>query len=122
MFNVTGFLTADAKANSTLTLLIAPNTTLAGALYAAEHCSALIHVPVTGTGTFTLPSLPEGDYVLSAPRTAFFEGQGFPIIDEYNTSTHSVEQAWHGGNQHHSLGRITIHPLNKSEPTLEYSE
>ncbi len=121
MFNVSGFVNALPQPGASITLFIAPNTTLDGTLYAAEHCAKLMSLSLDDSEDFTIHSLPAGDYVIVLSRQAFAESQGLSIIHQYNASGYSIQQSWYGGNPKYSLGVFTIRPENISEHVTEPS-
>ncbi|MFC1734748.1 hypothetical protein ACFL1X_01430 [Candidatus Hydrogenedentota bacterium] len=108
LFNITGDLTAQVKPNSTIYFFIAPNTTLVAALRIVGDCSPIAAVQVSDVGRFRLFFLPASDYIGMIPETSFISSQGFPVIEEFNHSNHSVRMVWYGGNQQFSLAAFSI--------------
>ena len=112
VFNVSGFVTAEVKPGSYVYLHTAHNTTLEGAIYAANHCHAITRAAINKNKTFSINSLPAGTYVLSVPIDSFGSSQGFPLLAEFNRSGHSLEIAFQGRDYRHSLGAFTIRPIS----------
>ena len=106
--NVTGLLTAEVDDNASISLLVAPNTTLDGALFAAEHCAPIMRTRLNGSRRFDLGLLPRGQYILMLPRRSFPGAQGFPVVNETRGPTLAVELAFHGGDFRYSLAAFTI--------------
>lgn len=112
VFNVNGVVTADVKPGSHVYLNTAHNTTYTGAIYAVDHCRAITRLPIAEDNSFTITSLPAGTYVLSVPIDSFGPAQGFPVVEEFNRSGHTLDVAFHGGDYRHSLGAFTIKPIS----------
>jgi hypothetical protein len=108
VFNITGFLTANARPNSTIRLFISPNTSFDSALYVVQHCRFLLEVSIDSGKYFRFDYLPAGNYVAMVPRSAFYRFQGFPIINEFNRSNYSARVNFHGGDYRYSLGSFSI--------------
>jgi hypothetical protein len=108
VFNITGFLTANARPNSTIRLFISPNTSFDSALYVVQHCRFLLEVSIDSGKYFRFDYLPAGNYVAMVPRSAFYRFQGFPIINEFNRSIYSARVNFHGGDYRYSLGSFSI--------------
>ena len=115
LFNITGFLTAAARPNSTIRLFIAPNTSFNSALYVVQHCRFLYEEPIDSGKYFRFDYLPVGNYVAMVPRSAFYQFQGFPIINEFNRSNYFVKVNFHGGDYRYSLGSFSILEEPKTE-------
>jgi len=107
-FNVSGEVTAKVELGSHVYLYTAHNTYLAGAIYVTEHCRAITRMPINEDNYFSINSLPLGTYVLSVPIDSFGPAQGFPVVREFNRSGHSLQVAFHGGDNRHSLCAFTI--------------
>ena len=97
LLRVSGFLTAAPRDNTSLFLFIAPNTSFDAALYVVEHCPPIYRSVPTNAKRFTLPPLPEGDYVVMLDGHSFGSAQGFPIVNPINDSDWMVDFAFHGG-------------------------
>jgi len=108
LLNVTGRVSVSPRPNSSIFLLIAPNTSLTVALDAVRNCASLGRAPVDGQGRFSLGGLPVGDYFAVLPVGVFDGTQGFPVVREYNTSSHSVRILWHGGDAHYSIAAFQV--------------
>ncbi len=113
LFNVTGWLTAAVRSNTSVSVLIAPNISLESVLWTVQDCPPLGQVPVVD-GRFSLPYLPVGKYLVALPRGSFGDVQGFPVVDEFNTSSHSVRVLWHGGDPRHSICAFAVEKKNPS--------
>jgi len=118
LFNVTGFLTAAARPNSSIHLFVVPDTTFGSALYVVQHCPSLFKEPIYSEKYFRFDYLPAGNYVAMVPRSLFYASQGFPIINEFNRSNYSARVNFHGGDYRYSLGSFSIFPLAE-EPKTE---
>ena len=115
LFNVTGFLTTGVRPNSTIRLFIVPDTSLNSALYVVQHCRYLLEEPVHSERYFRFDYLPAGNYVAMVPRSAFYQFQGFPIINDFNRSNYSARVNFHGGDYRYSLGSFSILEEPKTE-------
>ena len=113
LFNVTGWLTAAVRSNTSVSVLIAPSTSLESVLWTVQNCPPLGKVPVVN-GRFSVPYLPVGKYLVALPMGSFGDVQGFPIVDEFNTSSHSVRVLWHGGDPRHSICAFAVEERNLS--------
>jgi hypothetical protein len=118
LFNVTGFLTTGVRPNSTIRLFIVPDTSLNSALYVVQHCWYLLEEPIHSEKYFRFDYLPVGNYVAMVARSAFYQFQGFPIINEFNRSNYSARVNFHGGDYRYSLGSFSIFPIS-DEPKTE---
>ena len=107
-FNVSGEMTAKVEPGSHVYLYTAHNTSLAGAIYVTEHCRAITRMPINEDNSFSINSLPLGTYVLSVPIDSFGPAQGFPVVREFNRSGYSLQVAFHGGDNRHSLCAFNI--------------
>ncbi len=111
LFNVTGFLTAETKPNSTIYLFIVPDTSFDTALNAIATGPYMTQEPVTGQVNFRFMALPLGDYLAMVPRNSFPGNiQGFPMAREFNRSNFSLKVNFHGGNGKYSLLSFSIRP------------
>jgi hypothetical protein len=108
LFNITGFLNAAARPNSTIRLFVVPDTSFDSALYVVEHCRFLSEEPIASGKYFRFDYLPAGNYVAMVPRSAFYQFQGFPIINEFNFSNYFALVNFHGGDYRYSLGSFSI--------------
>jgi hypothetical protein len=117
LFNITGFLTAAARPNSSIHLFVVPDTTFGSALYVVQHCPSLFKEPIYSEKYFRFDYLPAGNYVAMVPRSAFYQFQGFPIINEFNLSNHSARVNFHGGDYRYSLGSFSIFPVAEGPKT-----
>jgi len=118
LFNITGFLTAATRPNSTIRLFIVPDTSLNSALYVVQHCRYLLEEPIHSEKYFRFDYLPAGNYVAMVPRSAFYQFQGFPIINDFNRSNYSARVNFHGGDYRYSLGSFSIFRIS-DEPKTE---
>ena len=112
LFNITGFLNAASRPNSSIYLFIVPDTSFNSALYVVQHCRFLNEEPIDSGKFFRFVYLPVGNYVAMVPRSAFYQFQGFPIINEFNRSNYSVRVNFHGGDYRYSLGSFSIFPIS----------
>ena len=110
LLNVSGRVSASLRPNSSIFLLIAPNTSITAALNTVRNCAPLGRARVDTQGGFSFGGLPVGDYFAVLPISAFEEVQGFPVVREYNTSSHSVRMLWHGGDAHYSIAAFQVVP------------
>ena len=117
LFNVTGFLTARARPNSTIRLFVVSNTSFNFALYAVQHCWFLYEEQIHSGKYFRFDYLPAGNYVAMVPRSAFYQFQGYPIINEFNRSNYSARVNFHGGDYRYSLGSFSIFPISEGPKT-----
>ena len=117
LLNITGFLTAAARQNSSIYLFIVPDTSFNSALYVAKHCRSLYQQPIFSAKYFKFDYLPAGNYVAMVPRSLFYASQGFPIVNEFNLSNHSVKVNFHGGDYRYSLGSFSIFPVVEGPKT-----
>ena len=109
LVNITGHLTAMSNASSRqLFLYLASNRSLDSVLWAVDHCRYLARTKITDDGGFQFLDLPAGNYSVFFRRSPDESVQGFPVIDEQNVSTHTVEMLWHGRDQSHSIGVFAI--------------
>ena len=108
LVNVTGTFTSPVTPSKNVQLLIAPNTTLDGALYAVANCAPLGVARIEHSSDFTFLNLPPGAYVAALPAEAFGQSQGFPIIEEYEVSNYSITMEFYGGNPDYSLAVFSI--------------
>ena len=114
LLQVSGFLTASPRDNTSLVLFIAPNTSFDAALYVVEHCPPIYRSSSTNAKRFTLPPLPEGNYVVMLDGHSFGSAQGFPVVNEINDSDWIVDFAFHGGNSQYSMAAFSIHPKDRA--------
>ena len=98
LLQVSGFLTTAPRDNTSLFLFIAPNTSFEAALYVVEHCPPIYRSTPTNAKRFTLPPLPEGNYVVMLDGHSFGSAQGFPIVNQVNDTDWMVDFAFRGGN------------------------
>lgn len=117
LFNITGFLTAATRPNSTIRLFIVPDRYLNSALYVVQHCRFLLEELINSEKYFRFDYLPVGNYVAMVPHSAFYQFQGFPIINEFNRSNYSVKVNFHGGDNRYSLGSFSIFPISEGSKT-----
>ncbi len=108
LLNVSGFLTARAKPNSTLYLFITPNTSLSHSLYVVEHCTPIMKTTLHNDTDFEIGPLPCGQYLAMLPAHEFIFRQGFPIIREVSGSNLTLTMIFHGGNYRYSIGAFSI--------------
>jgi len=114
LLQVSGFLTTAPRDNTSLFLFITPNTSFDAALYVVEHCPPIYRSVPTNPKRFTLPPLPEGNYVVMLDGHSFSSAQGFPVVNEINDSGWMVDFAFHGGNSQYSMAAFSIHPKDRS--------
>ena len=119
LLQVSGFMTAAPRDNASLFLFITPNTSFDAALYVVEHCPPIYRSVATNAKRFTLPPLPEGNYVVMLDGHSFGSAQGFPIVNQINDSDWMVDFGFHGGNSQYSMAAFSIHP--KDKPAAEHS-
>jgi hypothetical protein len=108
LFNVSGEVTMNVEPGSVVRLYTAHDTSLAGAIYVTEHCPVITRIPIREDNSFSINSLPVGTYVLSVPADAFGPAQVFPVVNEFNRSGYSLQVAFHGGDNRHSLCAFTV--------------
>ncbi len=113
LFNVTGRLTASARPGSVVSLFVAPNGSFESVMWALENCPPIGKVAVVD-GRFSVPYLPVGKYFVALPRSFLGDVQGFPIVEEFNTSSYSVRVLWHGGDPRHSICAFVVEKRNAS--------
>ena len=113
LFNVTGRLTASARPGSAVSLFVAPNGSFESVMWALENCPPIGKVAVVD-GRFSVAYLPVGKYFVALPRGFLGDVQGFPIVEEFNTSSYSVRVLWHGGDPRHSLCAFAVEKRNLS--------
>jgi len=111
LFNVTGFLTADVKPNSSIALFVVPNSSFRSALYVVKYCAWLLKKTIDPGNQFHFDHLPASDYVAMVPRSVFWgKTQGFPIVRGFNHSNYSLRFNFYGGDRDYSLVSFSIHP------------
>ena len=113
LLNVTGRFTASVEPGSAVSVFIAPNGSLESVMWALENCPPIGKVAVVD-GRFSVAYLPVGKYFVALPRGSFGDVQGFPIVEEFNTSSHSVRVLWHGGDPRHSICAFAVDERNQS--------
>ena len=112
VFNVTGFLTARVKPNSSIYLFVSTDTSSNTAMYVVTHCPFLIEEPIYDQKRFKFYNLPPGDYVALVPSEAFYEAQGFPTTDGYDLPNSSVRLNICGGDVNHSFVSFSVLQTN----------
>lgn len=110
LFPIEGVVTGHPQGNATIYLYLAPRTDLESALEIVENCMSIGKRQINSTGGFRFEPVPVGSYILRVSASQFKGVRGFPIINEYNESNHSVEIIFHGGNYRHSLSAFSIIP------------
>ena len=111
-----------AVPGTTADLFVAPNSSLAGALFVAEHCAPIMRSQVNASNDFFFESVPAGTYVVVVGARAFAQGhQGFPIISSANASGYSVRMVFHGGNRKFSLAVFSIRQCLEAGSVAEHS-
>ena len=114
LFNVTGSLTADVRPNSSISLFVAPDTSLGSALYVVRNCAFILRKTIGPGKQFQFNYLPAADYVAMVPRSAFGgKIQGFPTVWEFNLSNYSMKFNFCGGDGKYSLVSFSIRPAPK---------
>jgi hypothetical protein len=108
VFNVTGYLTARVKPNSSIYLFVSTDTSSDTAMYVIMHCPFLIEEPIYNQKYFKFYHLPPGDYVALVPREAFYETQGFPTTDGYDLPNSSIRLNICGGDVNHSFVSFSV--------------
>ena len=106
--NVSGHLTAPARAGSYVRLFILRNDSLKNALWTVQNCPSIASSPIAEWHQFTFRNLPPGLYAAMLPATAFKEDQGFPVIDESTKTDPAVREHWGGGDADCSLAVFSI--------------
>jgi hypothetical protein len=108
-FNVTGHVTENIRPGAVVYLLLVRNLSLDSALYASQHCHALARA-VDNLGEFTFTTLPSGQYVAMVGREDFTDGQGFPVVHEFDQTHYLLRYMLSGGDSDYSFGVFTITP------------
>ena len=111
MFNVTGKLSVPVDINTTIDIYMTHNTSFESSMYAVTHCMPVIKAELVGNDEFLIRSLPAGKYVVRVDPRAFVRGQGFPVVDRFNQSNHTLTFAFHGGDPGHSICAFSIQAL-----------
>jgi len=119
LFNVTGYFPEPIRSNATAYLFTAPNTSLNAALFVIDHCAPLMKVSVKSDGWFKLPSLPQGYYVVAAPRHLFPKDSALPIMNEYRLSSYSITAALAHQSQRHTLAVLSVLPADDGGTNTE---
>ena len=110
-FNVTGHIPAGGPVGSSVFLFIAPNVSRGGAFFAVDNCAPLMAVPIREEGQFYLGPLPEGDYVVVAPKYTVRGEATPPVIEEYVLSDYAVTAAMDGRDEQHALTVFSVRPI-----------
>ena len=112
LFNVTGYLTAEVRPNSSISLFVVPDTSLRSALDVVKNCHFLFRKTIVLGNHFQFDYLPASDYVAMVPRSASWgKVQGFPIVREFNRSNYSLRFNFYGGDGKYSVVSFSIHPV-----------
>jgi len=121
LFNVSGWLTGPTKANVTVDVYISPNNSLDAALDVVVRCRQIGSVQVDELGRFTLTNLPAGLYFVALPSREFTQMQGFPVIEEHESSGHVVRMLWYGGSVSYSIAAFSVSPRGDAERSRRVS-
>ena len=112
-FYIEGIVTGKLRKSSLIYLLVAPRTDLESAFNITEYCIPIYEERLDSMGRFSFGPIPAGSYLLHVPAYQFKETQGFPIVNEFNQSNHTLKMIFHGGNSIHSLGAFSITPMER---------
>ncbi len=117
-FNVTGSLTLPVNSDSSISLFVAPNPSFETSLYVVGKCPAMMIRPLIRGKNFSFNNLPAGDYIGMVPTHVFSVNiTGFPVVEEFNRSNHSLKFNFYGGNWKYSIVSFSIYPSSAGPGT-----
>jgi len=109
-FFIEGKVTGKLRRNASIYLLATPRTDLESALNTTRQCLPIMTEQLDDMSRFNFGPIPAGSYLLHVPAYQFKEMQGFPAVDEFNRSNHTLKMVFQGGDYQHSLAAFSITP------------
>lgn len=113
LFNLSGFMTAAVRPNSSVFLFSLNNLSFNETLVAIRLNQPMNRASITSASTFSFANISAGSYAIATLATHFSrDQQGFPVINEFNHSGQVGRQMWHGGDSKFSVAVFSITPMS----------